>query len=211
MGFTWGAGISLIGLGDLARVRGETAEAAARYRESLDHWRIHGDPWGAICGAGRVGGRRPRLGPAGAGRPDCSRRWRRRPRSSAAPSTRSNTRHEDRTLAAARAVLDADAFAAAWAEGRVLSFEAAVDEALRVGPAPPAPAEATGRAAAHGLTPRELEVVRLLAEGRSNREIAAALFVSPRTVDNHVSNLLAKLGVRSGRAAAAEARRLGIV
>ncbi len=61
------------------------------------------------------------------------------------------------------------------------------------------------------LTERELEVFREMARGLTNAEIAEALFVSPRTVDNHVTNLLAKLGVRSSRAAVAEARRRGIV
>jgi len=52
---------------------------------------------------------------------------------------------------------------------------------------------------AHGnrLSGREQEVVRLAAEGRTNREIAAVLFLSPRTVDSHVSNALRKLGLRS--------------
>ena len=50
-------------------------------------------------------------------------------------------------------------------------------------------------AASHGLTPRELQVLRLIVEGLSNREIAARLFVSPKTVENHRGNLMAKLGV----------------
>ena len=61
-----------------------------------------------------------------------------------------------------------------------------------------------------GLTERELEVLRLLAAGRSNRDIAAALFISPKTASVHVSNILAKLGLsRRGEAAArAHALRL---
>jgi DNA-binding CsgD family transcriptional regulator len=61
-----------------------------------------------------------------------------------------------------------------------------------------------------GLTPRELEVLRLLVEGRSNRQIAEELFISAKTASVHVTNLLAKLGVRSRLEAAAMARRLGL-
>ncbi len=59
------------------------------------------------------------------------------------------------------------------------------------------------------LTPRERDVLALLVEGRSNREIAHQLFISEKTVSVHVSNLLAKLGVRSRAEAAALARRSG--
>jgi DNA-binding NarL/FixJ family response regulator len=58
-----------------------------------------------------------------------------------------------------------------------------------------------------GLTPREAEVLALLAEGLRNADIAARLHVSPRTVDHHVSNLLAKLGVRTRGEAVAAANR----
>ena len=54
-----------------------------------------------------------------------------------------------------------------------------------------------------GLTQREVEVLQLVAGGRSNREIATALFLSERTVHRHVSNILAKLGVPSRVAATA--------
>jgi DNA-binding CsgD family transcriptional regulator/tetratricopeptide (TPR) repeat protein len=62
-----------------------------------------------------------------------------------------------------------------------------------------------------GLTARQLEVVRLLADGLSNAEIAARLSVSAKTVDHHVSAVLGKLGVSSRGRAAAAARRLGLV
>jgi len=62
-----------------------------------------------------------------------------------------------------------------------------------------------------GLTGRQLEVLRLLAAGQSNAEIAARLSLSVKTVDHHVSALLAKLAVGSRRQAAAAARRLGVV
>ncbi|WP_018657888.1 helix-turn-helix transcriptional regulator [Actinomadura flavalba] len=60
-----------------------------------------------------------------------------------------------------------------------------------------------------GLTAREREVLKLVADGRSNKEIAGALFISPKTASVHVSNILAKLGVTSRTAAAALAHRQG--
>ena len=59
------------------------------------------------------------------------------------------------------------------------------------------------------LTPREQEVLELLAEGNSNREIAAKLFIAPKTASVHVSNILAKLGASSRTEAAAIAHREG--
>jgi DNA-binding CsgD family transcriptional regulator len=63
---------------------------------------------------------------------------------------------------------------------------------------------------AAGLTPRELEVLRLLVERRSNRQIAETLFISGKTASVHVTNILAKLGVHSRVEAAARARDLGL-
>jgi DNA-binding CsgD family transcriptional regulator len=57
--------------------------------------------------------------------------------------------------------------------------------------------------AAHGLSPRELEVLRLVATGKSNREIAAVLVISEHTVARHVQNIFTKLGVPSRTAAGA--------
>jgi ATP/maltotriose-dependent transcriptional regulator MalT len=70
-----------------------------------------------------------------------------------------------------------------------------------------------GQAGGHslGLTPRELEVLRLVADGRSNREVAGELFISAKTASVHVSNILAKLGVTSRGEAAATAHRMGLV
>jgi DNA-binding CsgD family transcriptional regulator len=61
-----------------------------------------------------------------------------------------------------------------------------------------------------GLTAREGEVLRLVAAGRSNRDIAAELFISPKTVTVHVSNILAKLNATSRTEAAAIAHRAGL-
>lgn len=61
------------------------------------------------------------------------------------------------------------------------------------------------------LTEREVEVLRLVADGRTDREIAGALFVSHHTVANHVRNVLGKLDVRSRAAAVALAARHGML
>jgi DNA-binding CsgD family transcriptional regulator len=80
---------------------------------------------------------------------------------------------------------------------------------LLAGAAAPAAGAATP-AARLGLTPREAEVLALVAAGHSNRQIAQALFISPNTAGVHVSNILAKLGVAGRVEAAAIAHRLGL-
>ena len=62
-----------------------------------------------------------------------------------------------------------------------------------------------------GLTEREREVLTLVAAGRTNGQIAAALFISPKTASVHVSNILGKLGVTGRIEAAAVAHRLGLL
>ena len=61
-----------------------------------------------------------------------------------------------------------------------------------------------------GLTRREVEVLRLIAAGNSNRQIAAALYLSPRTAERHVANIYLKLGAHSKAEAAAYALRHGL-
>ena len=64
---------------------------------------------------------------------------------------------------------------------------------------------------AAGLTAREHDVLRLIAEGIPDREIADSLFISPRTVTTHVTNILNKLGVNSRSAAVAHGVRQGLI
>jgi DNA-binding CsgD family transcriptional regulator len=70
---------------------------------------------------------------------------------------------------------------------------------------------AEGAHGAHGLTARELEVLRMIAAGRTNKAVAAELVLSVRTVDRHVSNIFAKLGVSSRAAATTCADEHGLV
>jgi ATP/maltotriose-dependent transcriptional regulator MalT len=78
-------------------------------------------------------------------------------------------------------------------------------------PAQAAQAPSDTPAARSGLTKRELEVVRLVAEGMSNQEIAESLVLSEHTVHRHVANLLNKLEVSSRTAAVARAAQLGLL
>ncbi len=119
-----------------------------------------------------------------------------------------------RHVEALRVDLGPEAFAAAWTAGRALSLEQAVEEAgaVTAGSASAGTALPAGAAGAGpGLTRREREVLRLVAEGRTDREIAAALFIGERTVEWHLTNAFNKLGVGTRAAAAAAALRLGLI
>jgi len=61
------------------------------------------------------------------------------------------------------------------------------------------------------LSEREREILNLIAQGSSNREIAGALFLAEGTVKNHVTNILGKLGVRDRTQAALKAKDMGLI
>jgi predicted ATPase/DNA-binding CsgD family transcriptional regulator len=115
-------------------------------------------------------------------------------------------------VAATRTALGEPAFIAAWDEGRHMTLEKALEEAARV--ARPSTVgsvrESDDPASALGLTRRQRDVLRLLAQGHSDREIAGALFISPKTVGIHVVNILAMLGVPTRAAAVAYAHIHGL-
>jgi DNA-binding CsgD family transcriptional regulator/tetratricopeptide (TPR) repeat protein len=116
-------------------------------------------------------------------------------------------------LATLQSSADAGTIGVAWEAGAALPLDQVIAEALApdVESASVPDRDATcNDGADRGLTPRELEILRLLAEGSSNREIADHLFISPKTAGVHVSNILQKLGVSSRAAAVSYAHRHGL-
>jgi non-specific serine/threonine protein kinase len=205
VGNHYGVAATLIGLAWAAEDRGDPKEAAAHYRGCLGLWGEIGTQEGladALAGTGKLAALGGRPAPAArllgaAGTLSEALGY------VAPPPERARC---TRAIAVVRAALGEHEFAAAWAAGRALTpkqatLEAAALLAELTDPAAPVAAEG----ARTGLTPRELEVLRLLAAGRSDRAIAAALSVSLHTASTHVRNILAKLGAESRTAAAAYA------
>jgi DNA-binding CsgD family transcriptional regulator len=95
-------------------------------------------------------------------------------------------------------------FESAWAEGGALSAEEAIAYAQRRRGERKRPTSGWA-----SLTPTERDVVRLVTEGLANNDIAARLFVSPRTVQTHLTHVYAKLGLRSRVQLVQEAGRHG--
>jgi predicted ATPase/DNA-binding CsgD family transcriptional regulator len=119
-------------------------------------------------------------------------------------------------LAVARRALSEAAFAAAWADGRAMSLDEAVAEALAVavfpqqGPPTASAPDAGAEPRPDGLTAREVEVLRLIAAGRTSKEIAEALVVSVPTVERHITHLYGKIGARRRADATAYALKHGL-
>jgi DNA-binding CsgD family transcriptional regulator len=129
----------------------------------------------------------------------------------AAPDERAR---DDQTAAALRVALKAEQFRTVWAAGQSLPIENAITMAYAIltrAEASGAPSVGTPPRAPYGLTAREVDVLRLLQDGLTDREIAERLFISPHTVMRHVAGVLGKLGVNSRTAAATLAVREGIV
>ena len=212
LGGGWGEAHVLTSLAALARDRGEIERAASLYDQSLALRQTLGDGWGtvdALVGAadlaafaGQATAATRLLGAADVLCADLGYAF--------FGSSLTSIQHH-RSLAAVRAYLGEDGFAAAWRQGQGLSSEQAVAEARAALAAarsgPPVREPATGR----GLTAREHEVLALVAAGRTDRQIAEALFLSPRTVHHHVASLLAKLGVETRTQATAAAQAAGLL
>lgn len=198
--------------------RGQFAEAAEFYREGLRQARDSDFPAGAVFnlqGIVRVGSFRGEpaptarlvaaLGAFGTGLNVL-------PRAVIAPY--------EAAVAKIRAALGEQAFAAARAAGQALPLSEVDAEAMTLArdftlqseAARAVPSmDAAQPGSALGLTTREVEVLRLLVAGKSNPEIGEALFISPRTAQTHVTNILGKLGVATRTEAAARAVRDGLV
>ncbi|MGE5139720.1 MAG: tetratricopeptide repeat protein [Rudaea sp.] len=118
-----------------------------------------------------------------------------------------------RKLTALRGELGVEEFNAAWVEGVAMTWDQAIEYAWQV-QAPTSDRHFTPRQAAKheygGLSPREREVSMLIAQGKSNRQIAQALVISERTVTTHVANILSKLGFSSRAQVAAWAVQKGL-
>ena len=199
-------------LGMARHALGDQRQAAALHRESLTLHRDLADPWetahvliqaALLTAEAQDGERAARLLGAAEGLFTLT-------------GTVPNPYERDnagRAEAAARAWLDPDAYTSAWESGQALRFAQAIEEGLAAVAAIEAqlaPGRSSPGTAGGGLTPREQEVLRLLVAGRSNAEIAAALFVSRRTITTHVGRLYAKLGVASRAEAIALAHRHGL-
>ena len=108
------------------------------------------------------------------------------------------------SVAALRDAMGGSDFDAAWAEGAALSTEEAIAYAQRGRGQRKRPASGWA-----SLTPTERDVVRLVSEGLGNNDIAERLFVSPRTVQTHLTHVYNKLGLSSRVQLAQEAARHG--
>jgi predicted ATPase/DNA-binding CsgD family transcriptional regulator/DNA-binding XRE family transcriptional regulator len=194
---------------DVLNRRGDYHGAAERYHRSLALWQELGDTWYVASCLTGVATMAVERGWSEKATHLLSAADALREASGAALRPRERTAYE-RAVATARAHLDDDVFTTAWTAGRSMTLQDIVAAALEVERQPQ-----LGRLArpdVHvGLTARELQVLRLVAEGSSDREIAAALFLSRRTVTSHLTSILNKLSVASRSAAVAYAVRHDLV
>jgi DNA-binding CsgD family transcriptional regulator len=112
---------------------------------------------------------------------------------------------------ALKALEAANRIGAAWLAAEIEGFALRARLRLEREPASVDPAADVSDEDPFGLTPRERQVLALLADGRTNREIGQTLYMAEKTASVHVSRILSKLDVRSRTEAAALAHRVGLV
>ena len=212
LGNKQGIGNKLNDLGMVSQQAGDVQTAARQYAESL-RWSVEGgDAWflvspieGLASIAVQSGQARPAarlLGAAGA-----LREW------SGGAYWPFERERLERAVAAARVALGEELYAREFAAGRALPMATVVEEATALADLPLAAAAAEPALPGDpfGLSPREVDVLCLLAAGKSNPEIAEALYIGRGTVRTHVSNILAKLDARTRTEAAIIARDRGLL
>jgi non-specific serine/threonine protein kinase len=211
LGFSWGLSFLFRLLGDLALDRGDPGAALVSYHDSMQHAQEHGDRRylaEIVAGIASVA--------VAQGQP---RRAARLFAASAvlreqigAPQGGRRGIHE-RFAAEVRVRLSPEELVAARSEGEALPLSAVIAEALAdpkpVG-APASPRASSEPVPAAGLTPREAEVLRLVAQGLTNAEIADRLYLSPKTISSHLVRIYGKLGVSSRAAATRAGIELGL-
>jgi predicted ATPase/DNA-binding NarL/FixJ family response regulator len=124
------------------------------------------------------------------------------------PIDREDLPRYERTIATIRAALDESDMQSIWEKADTIPLESVVAEALVLTDTP-GPKNSVQNSTL--ISPREQDVLLLLVEGHSNKEMADLLYISERTVDNHVLHILTKLNVPSRTAAATYAVRNGLV
>jgi predicted ATPase/DNA-binding NarL/FixJ family response regulator len=195
-GDDWALSLALRNLGITALKQGDHERAAARLGESLLALKEAKSTFGLmnvdlLAAAVSMGGDHERaarlFGAAAAAREAVAVYM--------MPSVRADY---DRGVAAARAGLGEAAFDAAWAEGKTMPPERAVEYALEQSPEPE---EAVSASYPAGLSPREADVLKLVARGMTNAQVARDLFISPNTLNRHLNSVYRKIGA-SSRAAA---------
>jgi predicted ATPase/DNA-binding CsgD family transcriptional regulator len=205
-GYLWGMAQALGTAAAAASERGDQVGAARLYDETLSLWLESDDGRGIAGTLAGIAGVANRRGQAERAARLLGAAW--GVAESLGVRYLAHHVHAERVLAATRSLLDDHVFDAAWREGQALSTEQAVAEARRLLVAPtsvPVPDRSPR------LSPRELDVLRLLVAGHHDREIATALRVSPRTIQTHVASLFAKFGVNSRVEVTAIAVRRGLV
>jgi predicted ATPase/DNA-binding CsgD family transcriptional regulator len=211
LGASQTVGHALYGQAKIARAKGERVRAVELLRESMALGRTENDAWHlARClldlaqMASDAGS--PSRAAALLGAADRLHEWRALP---LRPDERSAVEGVIRRV---HSDLGAEGFDAATLDGRLLTPEQIETEvaALAAGLSSAATPETEDPAGAFGLTPREFDVLLLIARGMSDREIGETLYISHHTVMVHVRNLLAKLEVPSRTAAAHLALRRGL-